>query len=179
MVAFAASAAPERTSIGPNNAYNVSFDLNTTLNQSLQEQPAVVTPLYSAYPLLITTDKSSLAEIVVVEYKNLTDSTPNSAIETLRLRMEKQGYYKNITVAYAPIGPIDDGTKGLVVSGLNESDAGAIWAWYWLDSESCNCGPVSVGRINVQMRSFFPLEVTASLLNTIHVEKKLQTPAAP
>lgn len=133
-------------------------------------------PFYTVYRLLIKTDNSSLAGVAVVEYKNLTDSTLDLASEILRLNMMIQGYYMNTTLTY---GKMDEGKEALVITGLNESGASSFHGIYWLDSEKCDCGPVSVGRTNVRISSQYPPEVTASLLNTIHVEKKLQTPAAP
>jgi hypothetical protein len=42
-------------------------------------------------------------------------------------------------------------------------------AQYWLDSKDCECGPVSVGTVLVEIASTYPQNVTEGLLSSIHV----------
>ena len=44
-------------------------------------------------------------------------------------------------------------------------------AMYWLDSQGCECGPVSVGKTSVIITSTFPQDVTESLLSSLQIVK--------
>jgi hypothetical protein len=40
---------------------------------------------------------------------------------------------------------------------------------YWMDSQSCECGPVSVGKTSVVITSTYPLDVTQGLLSSLNI----------
>jgi len=51
-------------------------------------------------------------------------------------------------------------------------------ALFWLDSQGCECGPVSVGTTSVEVTSSYPEEVTESLLSSLHVAEGEAAPAS-
>jgi len=161
-----AFAALERASTGP---YNVSFEMNTTMNYTVKEEPIYSDPVYSLYRLSIATNNSTMADIGIVEYANITDATltVSKNFETLRMGTVR-GYNLNIAATDMTI----DGKKGFVIRGINQYGQRLFHSLYWLDSQDCECGPVSVGTITIGILSSYPSEITKRLLETLHVERK-------
>lgn len=159
-----ASSALVNTSAGP---YNISFDLNTTMNYTVapQETVLLLNPNTTQHSVGILTSNSSWAGIAVFDQENLTDSTNTSDRTVLGLAM-LAAYYTNVTVDDIVI----DGKDGMLASGELPTGDMIYRAWYWLDSKSCECGPVSVGKAKVEVMSLYPQNVTDSLLDTLHVE---------
>jgi hypothetical protein len=164
MLSCSALAAVETQQLGP---YNVSFDMNTNMKYQLIPETSVEAPFANAYPLLIMTDNLTGARIFITEYKNLTDATMNTAKNIVRLTTLLRGF--NVT-------SVDDltidGHPGFLVTGSNEAvpkEMKFYEAMYWLDSHSCECGPVSVGMVNVDITSSYPQDATEGLINSIHV----------
>lgn len=164
MLSSLAFAATETRQLGP---YTVSFDMNTPMPYEVQVQEPIETDFASAYPMVIVTDNTTGARIFVTEYKNLTDSTLATSKNIVRLTMLLRGF--NVT------GTNDmtiDGKEGFLVTGENSVGPSPVTfneAMYWLDSVNCECGPVSVGRVNVDMTSTYPQDVTQGILNSLHV----------
>jgi len=168
MLSTAAIAAADTATTGP---YTVSFNLNTNMNYVKEEGPAYPTEIATQYPLLIKTNNDTYSMIYITEYNNFTDSTPMVHKVLNRLNLIFEGY-TNSTVADRTI----DGKEGFVIMALKTPQAtqgGDVLyqAVYWTDSKNCDCGPVTVGMTNVIVRSFYPQDVTDSLLSSIHVEK--------
>jgi hypothetical protein len=166
MLAAAASAVPENATTGP---YMVSFDLNETLNYKVESVDPIEAEIRTAYPLAIVVNNSPEVQITIFEYNDLVDSTPD-----LWQTINSQGLaligLRNISLA--PEMVID----GVPAYGLSAIDAanGTLYAsYYWLDSNECECGPVSLGKTNVVITSTLPLNITGQLLDTLHVEKNL------
>jgi hypothetical protein len=164
----AALAAPETHQLGP---YTVSFDMNTSMSYETQTQDPAVFPLATIYPLVITTDNTTGASISITQYNNLTTSTLAVNEEIAALRMALMGI--NVT---APEKMIIDNMSGFWLTGMPiadmnnlSSDLTFYQAQYWLDSEDCECGPVSVGTMLVNIASTYPRDVTEGLLSSIHV----------
>jgi hypothetical protein len=42
---------------------------------------------------------------------------------------------------------------------------------FWLDSKNCECGPVSVGKTEVEVVSSYQPSLTKNLLTNLHIEK--------
>ena len=161
MLSCSALAAVETQQLGP---YNVSFDMNTDMKYQLMPETPVEAPFANAYSLLIMTDNLTGARIFITEYKNLTDATMNTAQKIVRLTTLLRGF--NVT----SVGDMTiDGLPGFLVSGAGPSEMKFYEAMYWLDSLSCECGPVSVGKVNVDVTSSYPQNVTEGLLGSIHV----------
>jgi hypothetical protein len=159
------AAVPESTTAGP---YTISFDLNTTLNYTIQPQEpfARTAPDVIGYPLILMSNNTSWAGIAVYQYKNQTDSTRSTEASLLGLTMIISPANNNVSVFERPI----DGKEGLIAVAELPTGEMNYRAWYWLDSKSCDCGPVTIGMTKVEIISLYPANVTASLLSTLHVE---------
>jgi hypothetical protein len=164
VLSCSALAAVETPQLGP---YKVSFDMNTDMKYQLIPEDSVEAPFANAYPLLIMTDNQTGARIFITEYRNITDATMNTAKNIVRLTTLLRGF--NVT-------SVDDrtidGYPGFLVTGSNEAVPNEMKfyeAMFWLDSQSCECGPVSVGMVNVDITSSYPQDVTEALINSIHV----------
>ncbi len=164
------TAAPttETHQLGP---YTVSFNMNTDMIYQIQMQDPVVTPFATIYPLVIKTDNTTGASISITQYNNLTPSILGVNVEIAALRMALRGL--NVT---APEEMVIDNMNGFLLSGIpltgmGNASSGFMFyqAQYWLDSKDCECGPVSVGTVLVNIASTYPQDVTEGLLGSIHV----------
>jgi len=170
MISSLASSAPETHQLGP---FAVSFDMNTNLNYSTQTPNPQGDSLATVYPLIINTNSATGALIRITEYNNPVDSTLLMRGSLALMNMRESGI--NVTV---PESLIIDGKEGFSISGVPTSNSLNLapgftlyQAQYWLDSQSCECGPVSVGTTSVDITSTYPQDITTNLLNSLHVGK--------
>ncbi len=169
MLSSLAFAATETEQLGP---YTVSFDMNTPMQYQVQVQEPIETPYLTIYSLRISTDDTTGAGIGITEYKNKTDATLDVAKQIMAMDMALRGI--NVTTAAEDM--TIDGHDGFLIIGEPASDttnvpqtARLFRASYWLDSVECECGPVSVGNVNVGISSSYPEDVTRNLVNTLMV----------
>ena len=169
-----ALAAEETQQLGP---YAVSFNMNTDMNYKVQKPDPIETPFSTAYPLIVMTNNNTVSQIMVTEYKNLIDATPDiyKAIGTLQMMM--RGF--NATPEDRQI----DGRTGFVLIGeplpgieALPSTARYTEASYWLDDQKCECGPVSVGTTKVIIDSTYPQDINQGILDSIQVKKGQPAP---
>jgi len=170
MLSSLALAAPDSRPLGP---YTVSFDLNSDMNYRIDIREPVTSEVGDAYQMAIVKDNSTLAVIGITEYKEPTDST---------LLVHKNLVPMNMVLREGlNVTNVEDKTvyekDGFLVTAVPFAADGAqpdfdvYRAMYWLDSENCECGPVSVGQTSVMVSSTYPQDATQSLLNSLHVEK--------
>jgi len=171
MLASTAMAAQESSQAGP---YTVSFNMNAPQAYTIEPAQTQSTPSGTAYLLTIVTNNETGATIGITQYNNLTDSTVIVGKTIRSMSMILSG----LNVSSAPVDMIIDSKPGFVITGIATVPAGApnagtqvalYEASYWLDSIDCECGPVSVGRTNVVVRSTYPQDVTQGLLSSLHV----------
>ena len=169
MLSSLAFAASETQQLGP---YTVTFDMNTPMQYQVQAQEPIETPFSTIYSLRISTDDTTGAGIGITEYKNKTDATLSVAKQLIVMDMALRG----INVTTAPEDLTIDGRDGFLIAGEPVSEtteapqaAKLFRAGYWLDSVECECGPVSVGNVNVGLSSSYPEDVTRNLVNTLMV----------
>jgi hypothetical protein len=162
------TAASETHQLGP---YTVSFDMNTDMSYQTHIKDPAVYPFATIFPLVITTDNTTGASISITQYNNLTPSILGLNEEIAALRMSLRGI--NVT---APEEMVIDNINGFLLSGIpftgmGNAPSGFMFyqAQYWLDSNDCECGPVSVGTVMVNIASTYPQNVTENLLSSIHV----------
>jgi len=175
MLSAVAMAASDSQQLGP---YAVSFDLNA--NYQVQIAQPVQNEQVNAYRMGLIVDNSTLAIIDIADYVELEDATLKAHKNLLGLSMLREGLnatnVEDMTI---------DGKEGfMVTSEPFEAVAGApsnvYRAMYWLDSQACECGPVSVGKTSVVITSTYPLEVTQGLLSSLKVvQGQAATAAAP
>ncbi len=175
MISAAAMAAPDSQQVGP---YAVSFSLDADY------QPQIAQPMETeaanAYSMRLFVDNSTLAVIDIIEYPQLTDATIEMHKNMMAMSM---WMYEGLNATDSEDRVID-GKDGFVIkSEPVEAVAGApsevFKALYWLDSENCECGPVSVGTTRVIVTSSYPEDVTEGLLSSLSVVKGEASSAAP
>ncbi len=177
MLSSLAFAATETRQVGP---YAVSFNVNTNMNYQVTTPNPGVYPFATIYPIVIATDNATGASISITEYKNLTDSTRQSNEENTALRMALRGIN-----ATAPVARVIDGKNGYSISGgpftsMSSMPPGLMFyhAQYWLDSNNCQCGPISAATKLVDITSTYPQDVTEGILTSIHVATGQTQPQA-
>jgi hypothetical protein len=166
MLSALAIAVPGNQQLGP---YTVSFDVNA--DYQIQDVEPIETDQANAYQMIIFTDNTTSASISVTEYKALTDATLDVHKSLMPMNMILQGL--NVTSVE---DKTIDGKDGFLVSSVPYVAADAAQpnfdvyrAMYWLDSQGCECGPVSVGKTSVIVTSTYPMDVTEGLLNSLHL----------
>ena len=176
MLSSGALAALETQQIGP---YTVSFNMDTDMSYQIQTQAPVTYPFGTIYPLVIAADNTTGASISITQYNNVTTSTLEVNGEIAALRMALRGI--NVT---APVEMVIDNTSGFLISGIPFADIGDApsgitlhQAQYWLDGKDCECGPVSVGKVLVNIASTYTQDVTRGLLSSIHVAVSQMPPS--
>ena len=165
-----ALAAPESKELGP---YTVTFDLNSDINYSIDTREPVMSEVGDAYQMAIIKDNSTIAVIGITEYKEPTDSTLLVHKNLVPMNMVLREGLNVTNVEDKTV----DGKEGFLVTAVPfmadgaQPDFNIYRAMYWLDSEKCDCGPVSVGETSVMVSSTYPQDVTQNLLSNLHVEK--------
>ena len=166
MLSAIAIAVPDSQQLGP---YAVSFDLNA--NYQAQNAQPVETETANAYQMRLFVDNSTYAAIGITEYAEPTDATLQVFKSLIPMSMMLQG----LNVTNVEDMTIDGKEGFLVTSAPFEANVGApsmvYRAMYWLDSQGCECGPVSVGTTSVIITSTFPQDVTEGLLSSLRVVK--------
>ena len=169
VLSSAALAATESQQLGP---YAVSFDMNTDLSHQIMVAEPIEAPTATIYNMQIFSDNSTKAVITISKYDSPIDST---------LELYKQIHAMNmvITNAFNTTSAEDrtiDGKDGFLLTCVPlqyntaaPADAVLYDVSFWLDSQGCECGPVSVGTTSVDIISSYPQEVTESLLSSLHV----------
>jgi hypothetical protein len=175
MLSAIAIAVPDSKQLGP---YAVSFDLNANY------QPEIRQPIeneeVNAYGIGLFVDNSTFATIEIAEYVEPQDATLNVHKNLMGLKMLLGG----LNVTNVEDKTIDGKDGFLFTTVPSQAEIGApstvYRAMYWLDSQGCECGPVSVGKTSVVITSTYPLDVTESLLSSLQIVKgEAATAAAP
>ncbi len=172
-LSFAASAAPENYTNGP---YKFSFDMNTTLNHTVEIQNPVDLGAAIEYPLLIKTNDNESAQIIVAEFNNLTDSTTVTQQQLGMKDMALLGFNYNNSLQISQNLTIDK-NKGFALMGRNSKGKQLMLTLYWLDSKNCQCGPDSVAKTKVGITSTYLIDITFWLISSLHVEKNMNASA--
>lgn len=175
MLSAIAMAVPDSQQLGP---YTVSFDLNANYLPEMR-QP-VENEEINAYGMRLSVDNTSFATIEIAEYAEPQDATLNVHKSLMALNMIIGGL--NIT---NPEDMTIDERDGFFIAAepsqaYVEAPSQVYRAMYWLDSQGCECGPVSVGKTSVVITSTYPLDITQGLLSSLQIVKgKVATAAAP
>jgi hypothetical protein len=170
MLSAMALAAPESSQLGP---YSVSFDLNTDLSHQLLVMEPIQEQAVTVYGMQIFTDNTTKARLLISEYKSPIDSTLGLYKQLTAMSIALSGF-NTTSVEDKMIG----GKKGFLIGSvpypdntMAPADAILFNALYWMDSQDCECGPVSVGTTSVDITSSYPQDVTESLLSSLQIVK--------
>lgn len=186
MLSSLALAAPESSQLGP---YTVTFDMNTDSQHQLRVMESAQTqssdiygiPSATNYGMQIFTDNATNAVLTIRELSSPMDSTLGQYKQLLNL----QAILNFFNVTNVEDRTIDGNDGFLLTSQPVPENTGVpaevrlYRASYWMDSTKCECGPVSVGTTRIDITSSYPLDVTESLLSSLHVVKGQAAAAAP
>jgi len=173
--ASVASAAVEKTSAGP---FEVSFDLNTTENHTVEALGPAKSNTSTGYTVMIDFAGKSSLGIYISEANDVEDATLASLKKVMQAKLEDN------PKASVEIGSIDgkDAVIGFGLPLYDEQlepieDESSFEYVYWLDSTKCDCGPVYVGKTQVRVIGPWISEwddaIARSLLNSLKITKKV------
>lgn len=168
-----ASASPSRIVVGP---YNITFDLNTPKDYTLEVMPPLEENNYTAYTALINVVNETKAGIYIWDLKAPVDATITTIEKVYK------GQTHDIPNASVEIGKID-GKDGIIAYYLDQQYRQVVLGLYWLDSKKIDNGPLATGSIEVRLVSILPrsstdgMAIAKSLINTLHIEKFSNTSA--
>lgn len=167
MLSSMALAAQDSQQLGP---YTVSFDLNA--NYQVQFGQPMQSEIANAYSMRLFVDNSTAAVVGITEYAQPTDATLKVHESMMAMSMLMREGLNVTSVEDMSI----DGNNGFLfasepIEAVADASGTVYKAMYWLDSQDCECGPVSVGTTSVIVTSSFPLDVTKGLLSSLHVVK--------
>lgn len=142
--------------------YNVSFDLNTPMNHTIESQSPLVSNNGTNYRAYIRFTNQTQILMGLDVSKTTKDSTlepEERFVSALALQD------KNATVTTRTI----DNKPGILTTSVSKSGNPTFTFSYWLDSKKCDCGDVFVGTTKLEMVGIVPRNITENLLNTLHV----------
>lgn len=164
-----AGAAPIEISAGP---YNISFELNTTMEYNVTLHPEVEDNESSWYYTDIILDDGSRAAIGITTHKEWQPAGyPCIYWENLYLRAAKDA--GEILSGNASETTIDGNDGYIIRQEILKPDNRIInstIAEYWLDAEEIEGYGIEAARTEVEMILLLPENLTKDLLRTIHVE---------
>jgi hypothetical protein len=162
-----ASAGPSRITTGQ---YNITFDLNTPKNYTVEVMPPLEDSNYTSYTALINVANETKAGIYIWDLKAPEDAT----ITTIKAMYK--AYTHDLQNASVEIGRID-GKDGIIAYYVDQQNRQAFLGKYWLDSKKIDNGPLASGSIEVRLVGTMPrnstegMAIARSLINTLHIEK--------
>jgi hypothetical protein len=165
-----AFAEPMEISAGP---YNISFDLNTTMEYNVTLDPEIEDNDSSWYHFDIMFDNDTRADVGVSTHKEWQYAEyPCVQWKKLYLRAAKDaGEIQNGSASKRTI----DGNDGYIlrqerfIPSENRVVNSTI-AEYWMDAEEIEGYGLMAAKTEVEMISTLPENLTEDLINTIHVE---------
>ncbi len=170
MLSTMAFAMPESRQLGP---YAVSFDMNTDLPTELSAIEPISAQAATFYRMQIFADNNTRAILTISEYNEPIDSTLGVYKQIAAMNMALN-YFNTTSVE----DKIIDGKEGFLISAepipentIAPADARLFNALYWMDSQECECGPVSVGTTSVDITSSYPQDITENLLSSLQIVK--------
>ena len=165
LLATGASAKADEISVGP---YNVSFDLNTTMEYSVSSDWDNANT--TAFLRILFTNNTQAAIAVINETVwKCSDLSPD--IKYLKLALNYDKALGNLTSGSLFEKTID-GKPAVVVVGnydINGTVFDSTIAKYWLDGIEIENYNISVAMTKVEILARVPMNVTESLLDTIQV----------
>ncbi len=169
MLVAMADAKPVEISAGP---YNVSFDLNTTMEYNVTLHPEVEDNESSWYHMDIMLDDGSKAAIGITTYNEWQPAEyPCIYWENLYLRAaEDAGEIQNGSASAMTI----DGNDGYIIRQkiLRQGTevVNSTIAEYWVDAEEIEGYGLMAAKTEVEMISLLQENLTGDLISTIHIE---------
>lgn len=136
-----ASADSSRIITGP---YDITFDLNTPKNYTVDVMPYLETNNSTVYTVLINVANETNAGIYIWDLKIPEDATITTIKEIYK------AYTRHIQNSSVEIGKID-GKEGIIAYYVNQQNQQTFLGRYWLDSKKIDNSSLSVGSIEVRL----------------------------
>ncbi len=154
--------------------YEVSFDLNTSLNHTIEVQAPSVSNNGTNYRAYIRFTNETQILMGIDVSNNAKDSTLEPEERFVRALALQD---KNAIVATRTV----DNKPGILTTSLSKSGNPTFTFSYWLDSKKCDCGDVFAGTAKLEMIGIVPKNITDNLLSTLHVASSTNNsmPAQP
>lgn len=167
MLSSMAMAVPDSQQLGP---YTVSFDLNASYETEITKP--IETKNASFYQMGLVVDNSTFAIVEITDHTTPTDATLQLYKSLMVLNMLTREGLNATNIEDKKV----DGKEGFLITSVpfktNNTAPQVIYrAMYWLDSKSCECGPVSVGKASATITSTFPKDITERLLSSLKIVK--------
>jgi len=151
--------------------YNVSFDLNTSMNHAIEVQPPIVSENDTSYRAYITFTNQTQILMGIDVLNNATDSTFEPELRYVEMLAKGD---ENATVTTKVV----DNKTGIETNSISKAGDPTFTFRSWLDSEKCECGEVYAGTTKLEMTGIVPINISDNLLNTLHIVE-LSNIAAP
>lgn len=149
--------------------YEVSFDLNTPLNHTIEVQPPLVGENDTNYGAYIKFTNQTRILMGIDVSKNARDSTFEPELKYVRCLASGD---ENATVATMLV----DNQIGIQTASVSKSGYPTFTFRSWLDSEKCDCGDVYAGTTKLEIIGVVPINISENLLNTLHVASLTSMP---
>ena len=150
--------------------YNVSFDLNTSMNHTIEVQPPIVSENDTSYRAYITFTNQTQILMGIDVLNNATDSTFEPELRYVEMLAKGD---ENATVTTRVV----DNKTGIETNSISKSGDPTFTFRSWLDSEKCECGEVYAGTTKLEMTGIVPINISDNLLNTMHIVSLTNIPA--
>jgi hypothetical protein len=142
--------------------YEVSFDLNTSLNHTIEVQPPVVGENDTNYGAYITFTNETQILMGIDVLINATDSTLEPELRFVKCLASHD---ENATVTTR----IVNNQTGIETTSLSKTGDSTFTFRSWLDSQKCDCGEVFAGTTKLEILGIVSRNISENLLNTLHV----------
>lgn len=150
--------------------YNITFDLNTPMNYTVEVMPPLENNNYTSYSVLVNISSDTKAGIYIFDLKEPEDATITTIAEKYK------AYTHDINNSSVEIGKID-GKDGIIARYVNPQNEQVLQGIYWMDSNKVDKSTLSEGSkevrfyITIPQNSTDDMAITESLINTLHIEK--------
>lgn len=164
MLLISAASAESNVTTGP---YNITFDLKTPLNYTVEIMPPFVGGDYTSYSVLINVSNETKAGVYIFDLKN-PEEVNITAIAT-----EYKAYVHDMNNSSVEVSRID-GKDGVIARYVSPQNKQIVQGIYWPDSNIV--GNASEGSTEVRIYAAMPqnsaedIAIAESLINTLHVE---------
>lgn len=150
--------------------YNITFDLNTSKNSTVEVAAPLEDTNYTSYSVVIDVPNETHAGIYIWDLKTPEDATLTTIKEIY------EAYTRDIQNSSVEIGKID-GKDGIIAYYVDQQNRQVFLGRYWLDSKKIDNSPLSAGSIEVQLYGTMPrnstegMAIAKSLIDTLHIER--------
>lgn len=165
MLLISAASAESIITTGP---YNITFNLNTPRNYSVEILSPFIDDNYTSYSVLINVSNAAIAGVYIFDLKKPED------VNTTAIENEYKAAVRGMNNSSVEISKID-GKDGIIARYVSLQNKQILQGIYWLDSNIV--GNVSEGSTEVRIYAAMPqnstesMGIAESLTNTLHIEK--------